>query len=50
MKIVQRIVLRQHLSILALMTLGGAVDAGFTSMGNFGDGGMAGDAAKLAMR
>ena len=50
MKIAQGLVWRQHLSILALMTLGGAVNAGFTSVGNLGDGGMAGDAAKLAMR
>jgi hypothetical protein len=49
-KIAQGIVWRQNLSILALMAFGGAVDAGFTCVGNLCDGGMALGAAELAVR
>jgi hypothetical protein len=50
MKVFQGKVLRQNLSIMALMAIRGAVNAGFTGMGNLFDGGMTFRAAELAMR
>jgi len=50
MKIAQGIVWRQNLSIMSLMAFGGAVDPGFTGVGDFCDGGMALGAAELAVR
>jgi hypothetical protein len=49
-KIAQGIVLRQNLSIMALMAFSGAVNAGFTGVGNLYDGGMAFGAAELTVR
>ena len=49
-KIAQGIIWRQNLPILTLMALGGAVNAGFTGVGNLVDGSMALGARELAVR
>jgi hypothetical protein len=49
-KIAQGIVLRQNLSIMSLMAFSGAVNAGFSGVGDLPDSGMAFSAAKFTMR